>query len=101
MLISLDTAFVLFDIHTVKSYFHFIVQLSRGESLMTPLLKRTVALMEKLAGDEGLLQGLKFLFGFLGTVLSDCRSNKSTLEKPPGKPFLAIVLGLDLWLLDQ
>ena len=58
MLISLDTAFVLFDIHTAKSYFHFIVQLSRGESLMTPLLKRTVALMEKLSGEEGLLQGL-------------------------------------------
>ncbi|CBI16927.3 unnamed protein product, partial [Vitis vinifera] len=94
MLISLDTAFILFDIHTAKSYFHFIVQLSRGESLMKPLLKRTVALMEKLAGDEGLLQGLKFLFGFLGTVLSDCRSNKSTLEKSPGKPFSSGSIGV-------
>ena len=101
MLISLDTTFILFDIYTAKSYSHFIVQLSRGESLMKPLLKRTIALMEKLVGEEGLLQGLKFLFGFLGTVLSDCRSNKNTLEKSPGKPFLAIVLGLDLWLLDQ
>ena len=94
MLISLDTAFILFDIHTAKSYFHFIVQLSRGESLMKPLLKRTVALMEKLAGDEGLLQGLKFLFGFLGTVLSDCRSNKNTLEKSPGKPFSSGSIGV-------
>lgn len=94
MLISLDTAFILFDIHTAKSYFHFIVQLSRGESLMSPLLKRTVALMEKLGGDEGLLQGLKFLFGFLGTVLSDCGSSKSMLEKSPGKPFSSCTVGV-------
>ena len=94
MLISLDTTFILFDIHTAKSYSHFIVQLSRGESLMKPLLKRTIALMEKLVGEEGLLQGLKFLFGFLGTVLSDCRSNKNTLEKSPGKPFSSGSIGV-------
>ncbi|KAA8547874.1 hypothetical protein F0562_004303 [Nyssa sinensis] len=81
MLVSLDSAFMLFDIHTAKSYFNFVVQLSRGEASMKSLLQQTLMLMEKLAGDERLLQGLKFLFGFFGTVLSDCGSSKNTVEK--------------------
>lgn len=85
MLVSLDGAFLVFDINTAKSYLNFVVQLSRGETSMKPLLQRTVMLMEKLAGDESLLQGLKFLFDFLGTVLSDCGSSKNTFEKSSGK----------------
>ncbi|KAG4192792.1 hypothetical protein ERO13_A07G178901v2 [Gossypium hirsutum] len=49
VLISLETAFLQFDIHTAKSYFHFVVQLARGESSMKLLLKRTVMLTQKLA----------------------------------------------------
>ncbi|XP_057963954.1 auxin transport protein BIG isoform X2 [Malania oleifera] len=81
MLVTLDAAFMQFDIHTAKSYFHFVVQLSKGEDLMKSLLNRTVLLVEKLAGDERLLQGLKFLFNFLGTVLADCGSGRNMLEK--------------------
>lgn len=85
MLLSLDTAFMLFDINTAKSYLNFIVQLSRGETSMKLLLQRTVMLVEKLSGDERLLQGLKFLLDFLGTVLSDCGSSKNIFEKCSGK----------------
>ncbi|KAJ0099623.1 hypothetical protein Patl1_21605 [Pistacia atlantica] len=85
VLVSLETAFTLFDIHIAKSYFHFVVQLSRGENSMKLLLKKIVTLMDRLVGDELLLPGLKFLFGFLGTVLSDCGSSKSTPEKSSGK----------------
>ncbi|XAR51615.1 Ubiquitin--protein ligase [Bertholletia excelsa] len=84
MLVSLDNAFILFDIHTAKSYFNFILQLSRSEDSMKSLLQRSLLLMKRLATDERLLQGLKFLFGFLGTVLSDCGSSKS-LERSSGK----------------
>ncbi|KAL5739314.1 hypothetical protein ACOSQ2_028494 [Xanthoceras sorbifolium] len=85
VLVSLDTAFTQFDIHIAKSFFHFVVQLSTGENSMRLLLKRIVMLMGKLVGDERLLPGLKFLFGFLGTVLSDCGSCKNTPEKSSGK----------------
>ncbi|KAK9116429.1 hypothetical protein Sjap_015376 [Stephania japonica] len=81
MLMSLDSAFMLYDIHTSKAYFHFIVQLCNGQSSMKQLLNRTITLMEKLAGDESKLQGLRFLFGFLATVLSDCGANKNISEK--------------------
>ncbi|KAB2075053.1 hypothetical protein ES319_A07G193500v1 [Gossypium barbadense] len=85
VLISLETAFLQFDIHTAKSYFHFVVQLARGESSMKLLLKRTVMLTQKLAGEERLLPGLKFIFGFLGCFLSDCGSSSNTTEKCSGK----------------
>ncbi|XP_022727915.1 auxin transport protein BIG-like isoform X2 [Durio zibethinus] len=85
LLVSLETAFLQFDIHTAKSYFHFVVQLARGETSMKLLLKRTVMLMQKLAGEEHLLPGLKFLFGFLGCFLSDCGSSGNTTEKCSGK----------------
>ncbi|XWS47517.1 hypothetical protein CRYUN_Cryun14cG0159200 [Craigia yunnanensis] len=49
VLVSLETAFMQFDIHTAKLYFHFVVQLARGESSMKLLLKRTIILMQKLA----------------------------------------------------
>ncbi|KAG5548960.1 hypothetical protein RHGRI_014362 [Rhododendron griersonianum] len=58
MLVSLDNAFLLFNAQTTKSYFSFVAQLSRG---------------------------LKFLFGFLGAILSDCGLNKSTIDKSFGK----------------
>ncbi|KAF3945345.1 hypothetical protein CMV_028261 [Castanea mollissima] len=85
VLVSLDTAFLLFDIQVAKSYFHLVVQLSRGETSMKLLLERAIKLMEKVAGDEHLLPGLKFLFSFLGTILSDCGSGKNTPERSAGK----------------
>ncbi|GMI69029.1 BIG, LOW PHOSPHATE-RESISTANT ROOT 1, DARK OVER-EXPRESSION OF CAB 1, TRANSPORT INHIBITOR RESPONSE 3 [Hibiscus trionum] len=85
VLILLETAFLQFDIHTAKSYFHFVVQLAREENSMKLLLKRTIMLMQKLAGDERLLPGLKFIFGFLGCFLSDCGSSSNTTEKCSGK----------------
>uniref|UniRef100_A0A1J3J544 Auxin transport protein BIG n=1 Tax=Noccaea caerulescens TaxID=107243 RepID=A0A1J3J544_NOCCA len=83
MLISLDTAFLSFDIHTAMSYFHFVLQLAREENLMKMVLKRTIMLMEKLAADEKLLPGLKFLFGVIGTLLSN--RSPSYGESPCGK----------------
>lgn len=93
VLASLDAAFLQFDVHIAKTYFHFVVQLCRGEYSIKLLLKRTIMLMEKLAGDERLLPGLKFLFGFLGTVLGDCGSPKNTLEKSSGKSLSGSSLG--------
>lgn len=85
LLMSLDSAFVLYDIHTAQAYFNFIVQLSNGGLSMKQLLERTVVLMEKLACDENLLQGLKFLFGFVGAILSACGASKNVLDKLSGK----------------
>ncbi|XVF20872.1 hypothetical protein REPUB_Repub12eG0040500 [Reevesia pubescens] len=85
VLVSLETAFLQFDIHTAKSYFHFVVQLARGENSMKLLLKKMVMLMQKLAGEERLLPGLKFLFAFLGCFLRDCGSPRNTAEKCSGK----------------
>ncbi|KAG6720767.1 hypothetical protein I3842_03G077400 [Carya illinoinensis] len=93
-LVSLDTAFLLFDIQAAKSYFHLVVQLSRGETSMKLLLERAVMLMEKLAGEERLLAGLKFLFGFLGTVLTDCGSGKSMPERSTRKSLSSNTLGM-------
>lgn len=90
----LDHAFLLFDIHVAKSYFHFTVQLSKCENSMKLLLKRTVLLMEKLAGDERLLPGLKFLFGFLGTVLSDSGSGRNIPERSSGNSLSSNTLGV-------
>ncbi|KAL6961117.1 RING-type E3 ubiquitin transferase [Sarracenia purpurea var. burkii] len=94
MLLSLDTAFLLFDTQTTKSYFNFVVQLSRGETSMKSLLQRCLMLMKRLAGDEQQLQGLKFLFGFLGTVLSDCGWSKNTIDKSFGKSSTGISSGV-------
>uniref|UniRef100_A0A2N9EM75 UBR-type domain-containing protein n=1 Tax=Fagus sylvatica TaxID=28930 RepID=A0A2N9EM75_FAGSY len=94
VLVSLDTAFLLFDIHIAKSYFHLVVQLSRGETSMKLLLQRAIMLMEKVAGDENLLPGLKFLFSFLGTVLSDCGSGKDTPERSAGKSLSILTHGV-------
>ncbi|XP_042518404.1 auxin transport protein BIG isoform X2 [Macadamia integrifolia] len=94
MLMSLDIAFMSYDIHTAKAYFYFIVQLSNGESSMKQLLKKTVILMDKLAADESHVQGLKFLFGFLGSVLSGCGAMKNILDKFPGKHSSSNSLGV-------
>ncbi|XP_017240355.1 auxin transport protein BIG isoform X1 [Daucus carota subsp. sativus] len=85
LLVSLDSAFLQFDVNTAKSYLGFVAQLSRSEIAMKSLLQKTVALMEKMAGEERLLQGLKFLFDFVGTILSDCGSNKNSVEKSSRK----------------
>lgn len=78
LLVSLDNAFMLYDVNTAKSYLNFVVQLSNREASVKPLLERTVLLIKKLASDERLLQGLKFLLGFLGSMVSDFGSNKNT-----------------------
>ncbi|XP_073156563.1 auxin transport protein BIG [Henckelia pumila] len=84
MLLSLDNAFMLFDLGTAKGYFIFVVQISKGEALVKPLLQRTVRLIENLAGDERLLQGLKYLFGFLATSLTDSGSSRCISGKLSG-----------------
>ncbi|KAL5723323.1 RING-type E3 ubiquitin transferase [Ranunculus cassubicifolius] len=89
LLMSLDNAFILYDIHTAKAYFHLIVQLSDGEASTKRLLERTVALMEKLASNESTLQGLKFLFGFLGFVLNDSGASKNITDKTFNKHLLS------------
>lgn len=71
ILISLETAFISFDSHMAMSYFHFVLQLAKEDSLMKMVLKRTIMLMEKLSADEKLLPGLKFLFGVIGSLLSN------------------------------
>lgn len=85
LLISLDSAFLHFDVNTAKPYLGFVAQLSRSETSMKSLLQKTVMLMEKMAGDERVLQGLKFLFDFFGTILSECGSNKNFVEKSSRK----------------
>ncbi|KAG8384569.1 hypothetical protein BUALT_Bualt04G0131400 [Buddleja alternifolia] len=94
MLLSLENAFSLFDFSTAKGYYNFIVQISKGEIFIKPLLQSTVMLIEKLAGDERLLQGLKYLFGFLRTTLGDCGSPRSIMEKSPGKTVSSCSSGL-------
>ncbi|KAL8471843.1 hypothetical protein ACS0TY_029181 [Phlomoides rotata] len=94
MLLSLDNAFTLFDFDTAKGYYSFIVQLSKGELLIRSLLQRTVMLIEKLAGDEHLLQGLKYLLGFLATIVSDCGSLRCNVEKSYGKTLSTCSSGL-------
>ncbi|XP_075510636.1 LOW QUALITY PROTEIN: auxin transport protein BIG-like [Primulina tabacum] len=84
MLLSLDNAFMLFDLESAKGYFNFVVQISQGEALVKPLLLRTVGLIENLAGDERLLQGLKYLFGFLAKSLSDTGPSRCISGKLSG-----------------
>lgn len=81
MLISLDSAFMLFDSTTAKCYFNLVVQLSRGENSIKALLQRIIMLIEKLAGDDNLLQGQKYIVDFLATLLSDSSSNKDVVDK--------------------
>ena len=52
---------------------------------MKQVLTRTAMLMEKLVANENLLPGLKFLFAFIETVLSDCGSSKISLQKTTKK----------------
>ncbi|KAJ4833094.1 hypothetical protein Tsubulata_001074 [Turnera subulata] len=94
VLACLDTAFLLFDIHIAKSFFNFVIQLARGDYSVKLLVKRIVMLIENLAGDERLLPGLKFLLGFLGTVLNEVGSCKNTLEKSSGKSLSSSSLGV-------
>ncbi|XP_027153889.1 auxin transport protein BIG [Coffea eugenioides] len=85
MLVPLDNAFLLFDFGIAKSYFNIMLQLSRGKMLIKPLLQHTAMLLGKLGGDERFLQGLKYIFGFLATVLSECGSVKNSNDKSSGK----------------
>lgn len=85
MLLSLDNAFTLFDFSAAKGYYNFVIQLAKGEALIKLLLQRTEMLIVKLAGDDHLLQGLKYLFGFLSTALKDCGLTQSTVELSSGK----------------
>lgn len=78
----LDVAFFSFDIHVAKSYFQFVVQLVKGEASLRLLFERTLNLMEKLAGDQCSVPGLRFIFSFLGSILKEYGSYKNPLEKP-------------------
>ncbi|XP_051119264.1 auxin transport protein BIG [Andrographis paniculata] len=94
LLLSLDNAFSLFDFTIAKAYYNYIVQLSKGEALIKPLLERTFSVIEKLAGDERLLQGLKFLLGFLSRTVGDCASPGYTIERSSGKSLSSCSSGL-------
>ncbi|KAK4765976.1 hypothetical protein SAY87_007618 [Trapa incisa] len=95
LLHSLDAAFLCFDIHVAKSYFHFVVQLVKGEGSLKLLLERTFILMKKLVGDQRSVSGLKFIFGFLGSILREYGSQRNYLEMPSAKSLSGIspVLG--------
>uniref|UniRef100_A0A7N1A599 Auxin transport protein BIG n=1 Tax=Kalanchoe fedtschenkoi TaxID=63787 RepID=A0A7N1A599_KALFE len=86
---SFDTAFLMCDILAAKSYFHFISQLSKSESSAELLLRKTVSLLDKLVGNEKLLQGLKFLLSFLGSILSDYGCDTGHNEKFSFKSILS------------
>ncbi|XP_022962536.1 auxin transport protein BIG [Cucurbita moschata] len=85
-LVSLDMAFLRFDINVAKAYFHFVVQLLKGENSMKLLLERILILMEKLVGEERLHPGLRYLFSFLEMILIESGSGKNVIEKLSGKP---------------
>nr|AGH32778.1 auxin transport protein BIG [Krascheninnikovia arborescens] len=85
LLLSLETAFIVYDIHAAKSYFGFVTQLLRDEASMKLLLQNSHTLMEKLAVDEHQLQGLKFLFSFFETILTDSGSFMAVPTKSTGK----------------
>ncbi|KAG0465972.1 hypothetical protein HPP92_020136 [Vanilla planifolia] len=85
ILMSLDKAFMLYDLHTAKSYFSLTLQLLHGKTSMNLLLEKTLQLMVKLVDSEDFLPGLKFLFNFHCSVLGDCGANKKALEKFPSK----------------
>ncbi|KAG6408148.1 hypothetical protein SASPL_131151 [Salvia splendens] len=94
LLIPLESAFLLFDFNIAKSYYNFIIQLSTGELLIKSVLQRTIELMGKLADDDRLLQGLKYLFGFLTIIASDCSSPSCTLDKSSGKTLSSCSSGI-------
>ncbi|XP_057522070.1 auxin transport protein BIG [Amaranthus tricolor] len=94
LLLALETAFTVYDIHTAKSYFGFVTQLLRDEASMRLLLQNSLSLMEKLAVDEHQLQGLKFLFSFFETILSDSGSFSAMPAKNTGKSLSESCRGL-------
>lgn len=85
LLVRLNDAFLMYDILIGKAYFNFIVQLSNGDFSMKQLLRKAVMMMEDLANDDDKLQGLKFLFGFLATVLTSSGISKDLMVKLSGK----------------
>ncbi|KAK9683093.1 hypothetical protein RND81_10G116300 [Saponaria officinalis] len=87
LLLSLETAFEVHDIHTAKSYFGFVVQLLRDEASMRSLLESSLSLMEKLAAHDHQLQGLKFLLNFFESILFDSGSLSTMPAKSAGKSF--------------
>ncbi|GLJ18302.1 hypothetical protein SUGI_0323850 [Cryptomeria japonica] len=87
MLISLEKAFVSFDIPSAKAYFNFVVQLANGEPAIKQVVKGAINMMVKLSACEIQLEGLKFIFGFLISVLAAFGANKHVLEKLTEKPW--------------
>lgn len=85
MLFSLDSAFTLFDINSAKSFFSFVVKLLDGESSVKLLMEKTITLMGNLVGNDALLPGLKYLFGFMGSLLGECDTNKNASDRLPSK----------------
>ncbi|XP_010694206.2 auxin transport protein BIG [Beta vulgaris subsp. vulgaris] len=94
LLVSLETAFKVYDIHTAKSYFGFVTQLLRDEPSMRLLLQSSLSLMEKLAVEEHQLQGLKFLFSFFEVILTDSGSFASIPTKSTAKSLSGSSRGL-------
>uniref|UniRef100_A0A0D9XBJ0 Auxin transport protein BIG n=1 Tax=Leersia perrieri TaxID=77586 RepID=A0A0D9XBJ0_9ORYZ len=85
MLLLLDRAFMSCDLQTAKAHFHFIAQLSTEESHFKQLFEKTLALMETMVGNEGLLHTLKFLFTCVESVFGDAGLNKSSLKRLSSK----------------
>ncbi|KAI4389290.1 hypothetical protein MLD38_001530 [Melastoma candidum] len=85
LLTSLDYAFLLYDIHVGRSYFHFVTQFVKDDKSVKLLLQRSVLLIGKLSHDARCISGLKFIIGFLGSVLKDGGSYKSIPERSYGK----------------
>eukprot|EP01018_Ginkgo_biloba_P024431 Gb_03145 [translate_table: standard] len=81
MLMALEKAFLSFDVTTAKAYFNFIVQLANGELAINHLIRSAINIVFKLAVHENQLEGLKFLFSFLRSVLGACGANKQVIEK--------------------
>ncbi|CAN4082734.1 unnamed protein product [Withania somnifera] len=75
-----STSFLLFDFLVAKCYFNFLVHLSGGESLIKKLTARQYSWREGRLVMRICLR-LKYLFGFLASVLSNCCSAKSATER--------------------
>ncbi|CAM8971414.1 unnamed protein product [Rhodiola kirilowii] len=90
---TFDTAFLMYDIVAAKSYFHFVAQLSKSDTSTELLLRKTVLLLNKLVGNEKLLQGMKFLLSFLGSLLIEYGYNIGHSEKCSLKSILSSSIG--------
>ncbi|KAH9331372.1 hypothetical protein KI387_003480 [Taxus chinensis] len=87
MLIGLEKAFMSFNIITAKGYFNFVVELANGEPAIKRVVKSAINILVKLSAGEIHLEGLKFIIGFLISVLAACGAIKHVWEKLTEKPW--------------